>query len=436
MTTLTILFSIISNEPIPVSAWICLAGGILLLCCSALISSAETAFFALTPTDITKLRNSKYRQDKIVITLLEKPQILLATILITNNFINIALTLLLAVFTSALFNFGIAPAWVEFVIQTIVITFLLLLFGEITPKVFATQYSLRWARSVSSILLVLTKLLYPFAWLLTKSTVVIEKRMDKMPKGTLSMDELSQAVELTEIATEEEKDILEGITKFGSIEVSEIMRPRMDIVDIDIKSAFDEVVRLAAESGYSRIPVYEGTGDKIRGVLYAKDLISYLDENPDFRWQTLVRPAYFVPESKHLDDLLTEFQKQKVHLAIVVDEYGGTAGLVTMEDILEEIVGEIADEYDEEEKQYSKQEDGSYLFDGKILLNDFYKVLDIDEETFSPISDMVETLAGLLLEIKGDFPKKGEKIVFKNFTFEVVDMEKRRIKTIHMLRKG
>ncbi len=436
MTTLTILFSIINSEPISLTAWLCLAGGLLLLCCSALVSSAETAFFSLTPTEITKLRESRFRTDKMVLRLLEKPQILLATILITNNFVNISLTLLLAVFTSALFDFGATPAWVEFVIQTIVITFLLLLFGEITPKVFATQFALRWTRATSGILLVLTKLLYPFAWLLTKSTVVIEKRMDKMPKGSLSMDELSQAVELTDIATEEEKDILEGITKFGSIEVSEIMRPRMDIVDIDITSNFHQVLKIASESGYSRIPVYEGTGDKIRGVLYAKDLIPYLDEGSDFRWQTLMRPAYFVPESKHLDDLLTEFQKQKVHLAIVVDEYGGTAGLVTMEDILEEIVGEIADEYDEEEKQYSQQEDGSYLFDGKILLNDFYKVLDLDEDTFEPLSDMVETLAGLLLEIRGDFPKKGEKIVFKNFTFEVVDMEKRRIKTIHMVQSG
>ncbi len=409
-----------------------LLGGLLLLCISAFVSSSETAFFSLTPRHIEELKKGEHRSDKTVLELLERPNILLATILITNNFVNIALTLLLAVFTSALFDFGAASPWVEFAIQTVIITFLLLLFGEITPKVFATLNPLSLTRFASSGLLFLRKIFYPFAWTLSHSTHVIEKRLDKKHHGNLSMDELSQAVELTEIATEEEKDILEGITKFGSNQVSDIMRPRMDIVDLDIKSSFKDVLDLIISTGYSRIPVYAGTSDKIKGILYSKDLIPYLDKPANFKWQSLIRPAYFVPESKHLDDLLSEFQSHKVHLAIVVDEYGGTAGLVTLEDIIEEIVGDISDEYDEVEKQYLQLPDGSYLFEGKILLNDFYKVLDIDEDTFAPISDEVETLAGLLLEIKGDFPKRDEQITHGKYMFEVVSMEKRRIQNIKL----
>ncbi len=426
-----LLSSIISADPIPLSAYFSLLGGVLLLFMSAFMSSSETAFFSLTPSDIDTLKTSGKTQDKTILRLLERPQILLATILIANNFVNIALTLLFAIFTSALFDFG-TVAWAEFVINTVVITFLLLLFGEITPKVFATLNPLKLARFTSTGLHILTKVFYPFAWILSQSTSVIEKRMDKVSHANLSMDELSQAVELTEIATEEEKDILEGITKFGSIQASDIMRPRLDIVDIDIKASFYEMLEVVKRSGYSRIPVYAGTSDKIKGILYSKDLLPHLDKPQNFRWQTLIRPAYFVPESKHLDDLLNEFQAHKVHLAIVVDEYGGTAGLVTLEDILEEIVGDIDDEYDVAEDQYTREKDGSYLFDGKILLNDFYKVLDIEEETFSPMDDEVETLAGLLLEIKGDFPKHGEKITFAPYTFEVVALEKRRIKTIRL----
>ncbi len=432
IVNILLILSIINPNPIPLAAYISLGGGLLLLLCSAFVSSSETAFFSLTPTDVDTLRKEENRSDKTILALLEKPQMLLATILITNNFVNIALTLLLAVFTSALFDFGATPAWVEFVIQTIVITFLLLLFGEITPKVFATLHPLGIARFASPILYVLNKILYPFSWILSHSTTIIEKRMEGKHYTNLSMDELSQAVELTEIATEEEKDILEGITKFGSIQASDIMRPRMDIVDIDIKASFKDVMHTIVSAGYSRIPVYAGTSDKIKGILYAKDLIPHIDKPANFRWQTLIRPAYFVPESKHLDDLLAEFQAHKVHLAIVVDEYGGTAGLVTLEDIIEEIVGDISDEYDEEEKQYLILPDGSYLFEGKILLNDFYKVLDIDEDTFAPISDEVETLAGLLLEIKGDFPKRDEQIVHGKYIFEVVSIEKRRIQNIKL----
>lgn len=363
--------------------------------------------------------------------LLKEPQRLLATILITNNFVNIVITLLFAYFTTCLFDFGSSPV-LEFVVQTVIITFILLLFGEITPKVYATTHPLRIARMTCKGLSVLNVLLRPFSSLLIKSTSIVSTRMERHPHTNLSMDELSQAVELTEIGTETEKDILEGITKFGNIQVSDIMRPRLDIVDADIKSDYKQLLKIIIGSGYSRIPVYAGTSDRIKGIIYSKDLIPHLDKPRNFRWQTLIRPAYFVPESKKLDDLLSEFQEHKVHLAIVVDEYGGTAGLVTLEDILEEIVGDISDEYDEEEKQYTRLGDNVYLFEGKILLNDFYKIIDVEAEEFEKVSTEVETLAGLVLELKGDFPKRGEKIRYKQYDFEIVAMDKRRIKSIKL----
>ena len=431
---ITSVLTILVPSP-PITAYVALALGLLLLLFSAYVSGSETAFFSLSPTDKEQLKQSDDRRSKQVLQLLDKPQRLLATILIANNFVNIIITLLLAYFTSSVFNFG-AAQWLEFLIETVVITFLLLLIGEITPKVYATIQPLRMARFASSGLLILDKLLYPFSILLMKSTSIVENRIEHHGHGNLSMDELSQAVELTQIATEEEKDILEGITKFGNIQVSDIMHPRIDIVDVDIKSNYAELLKVITSSGYSRIPVYAGTNDNIKGIIYSKDLIPHLDKPQNFRWQTLIRPAYFVPESKKLDDLLSEFQENKVHLAIVVDEYGGTSGLLTLEDILEEIVGEISDEYDEEEKQFTKLSENVYLFEGKTLLNDFYKILDIDDETFSKIDSEVETLAGLVLEIKGDFPKRGEVVVYGDYEFEVVALEKRRIKTIKITIKN
>lgn len=416
-------------EHVPVSAYIALAGGMLLLCISAFVSSSETAFFSLSPAEKEELENSNQKRDLCIKSLLQQPQRLLATILITNNFVNIVITLLFAYVTSSFFNFG-GSALVEFLVETVIITFLLLLFGEITPKVYATTQPLSIARFACRGLQFLNKILYPFAMLLVKSTSIVEHRLDKHSHGNISMEELSQAVELTEVDTEAEKDILEGVTKFGTRQVSDIMRSRMDIVDVDIKADYKQLLSVIISSGYSRIPVYAGTNDKIRGVIYSKDMIPYLDKPRNFRWQTLIRPVYIVPMSKHLDDLLAEFQEHKVHLAIVVDEYGGTAGLVTLEDVLEEIVGEISDEYDEEEKQYTRLEKNVYLFEGKTLLNDFYKITNIDEEQFSRITEEVETLAGLLLEIRGDFPKRGEKITYDNYEFEVMAIDKRRIKTI------
>lgn len=431
MDSFCFILSILSATPVPVSAYVSLALGVLLLCVSAYVSSSETAFFSLSPDDMETLKASNGKRDALVLRLLENPQRLLATILITNNFVNIVITLLIAYFTASVFNFGNSPV-LEFVIQTVVITFLLLLFGEITPKVYATVQPLLIVRFTCGGLHILNTMLYPFATLLVKSTSIVENRMDHMQHSNISMDDLSQAVELTNLATEEEKDILEGITKFGNRQVSDVMRSRLDIVDVDIKAPYKELLQIIISSGYSRIPVYAGTNDKIKGIIYSKDLIPHLDKPANFRWQTLVRPAYFVPESKKLDDMLTEFQEHKVHLAIVVDEYGGTSGLVTMEDILEEIVGEISDEYDDDEKLYTQITENTYLFEGKILLNDFYKALDVDEEEFEQVDTEVETLAGLLLELKGDFPKRGEKIRYHQFEFEVVALDKRRIKTIKL----
>lgn len=399
------------------------------------MSMSETAFFSLTPTQIDELKKSDTKRDRMVLDLLKKPQRLLATILIGNNFVNIIITLLFAYATAAAIPDHIAPVWV-FLIETVLITFLLLLFGEITPKVYASVEPVKMAKLTAGGIRILSKVFAPLSFLLVKSTSIVERRMEKYSHSNLSMDELSQAVELTDIATEEEKGILEGITKFGNRCVSDVMHSRLDIVDVDIKANFKELLSVIISSGYSRIPVIAGTSDTIKGVVYSKDLLPHLDKPQNFRWQTLIRPAYFVPESKHLDDLLQEFQQNKIHLAIVVDEYGGTSGLITLEDILEEIVGEISDEYDDEEKQYTRLNENTYLFEGKILLNDFYKVLDIPETEFERVAGEAETLAGLVLELKGDFPKRGETVKYGKYEFEVVALDKRRIKTIKLIVKS
>ena len=418
-----------------IAAWIALAAGILLLFVSAYMSMSETAFFSLTPTQIDELQKSDTKRDRMVLDLLKKPQRLLATILIGNNFVNIIITLLFAYATAAAIPDHIAPVWV-FLIETVLITFLLLLFGEITPKVYASVEPVKMAKLTAGGIRILSKVFAPLSFLLVKSTSIVERRMEKYSHSNLSMDELSQAVELTDIATEEEKGILEGITKFGNRCVSDVMHSRLDIVDVDIKANFKQLLSVIISSGYSRIPVIAGTSDTIKGVVYSKDLLPHLDKPQNFRWQTLIRPAYFVPESKHLDDLLQEFQQNKIHLAIVVDEYGGTSGLITLEDILEEIVGEISDEYDDEEKQYTRLNENTYLFEGKILLNDFYKVLDIPETEFERVAGEAETLAGLVLELKGDFPKRGETVKYGKYEFEVVALDKRRIKTIKLIVKS
>jgi len=404
---------------------------VLLLVVSALISASEVAFFSLNPQTVKEIRESGNVKDKKIMRLLDYPQRLLATLLIGNNFVNVAIILLLTYFTNSVISFGNSII-VSFIFQTIIITFLLLLFGEITPKVYATQFSRKVANFTGPFILALEKLFSPIVSFLVNSTSAVNSRLAKHSHSNISMEELSQALELTTNNRDEDTDILEGIIKFGNIQVIDIMTSRVDMVDIDIKTTYKKLLELIIKSGYSRLPVYSGTRDNIKGVLYSKDLLSHLDKPDTFRWQSLVRQAYYVPETKKIDDLLIEFQKSKVHLAIVVDEYGGISGLVTLEDILEEIVGDISDEYDVEEQLFTKIDNHTFVFEAKIQLNDFFKIDEIREEDFVKIADEVETLAGLILELKGEMPVKGERVDHGRYVFEVMAVDSRRIKNVKL----
>ena len=427
------IFSGISFYAPGLSAIISLIISIFLLVCSALIGSAEVAFFSLTPADLNELEESDDKKDKKILTLLKHPQHLLATILIGNNFFNVAIILLLTNFTTTVLSFGQSPL-IEFIFNTVVITFLLLMLSEIMPKVYATQYARKTATTTVNFVIALRKIFAPFVKLLVNSTSIVNKRLEKNKhsRSNISIDELSQALELTSQKTDEDKEILEGIIKFGNIQASDIMTPRMDMVDVDVKLNFKNLLALIAESGYSRIPVYSGNRDNNRGILYSKDLLPHLDKPANFRWQSLIRQAYYIPETKKIDDLLNEFQENKVHVALVIDEYGGTSGLITLEDILEEIVGDISDEYDEEEKLYTKIDAQNYVFEAKISLNDFYKIDEINKDDFVKITDEVETLAGLVLELVGEIPPKGQKVNFEQYEFEVISVDDRRIKEVKL----
>ena len=398
-----------------------------LLGCSAFVSASEVAFFALSPTDIDNFRNNDSKSAKRVLKLIEQPEKLLATILIANNFVNITIIILLTYAVNSLFDLSVSPL-LAFLVESVIITFILLMFGEIMPKIYSNQNACRMSSRAAMPMTILMALFSPLSKLLVKSTSIVNSKGHN--HNDLSMEQLGEALSLTADTPEQDKDMLEGIIRFGNIAVEDIMCPRVDIQDIDIKSNYKEVLRTMVESGYSRVPVYSGTNDNIKGVLYSKDLLPHLDKGENFNWQRLIRPAYFVPTSKKIDDLMREFQENKVHLAIVVDEYGGTAGLVTMEDILEEIVGDISDEYDDEQPNYQKIDEHTYLFEGKTLLTDFFRWTDIDEDELENITEEVETLAGLVLELKGEIPKRGEKISYRHYTFEVVNADKRRIKQI------
>jgi putative hemolysin len=404
---------------------------IVLLFTSALISGSEVALFSLEPKEIEDLKKSKRHRSHLVLKLLSNPENLLAAVLVGNNFINIAIVLLTAHISNSLIDFTNAPT-IGFIFQTIVITSMILLFGEIIPKVYAAHYSKKFALKIATFINILVKITYPVNYLLIHSTSFVNKRLSRYKKD-LSIEEISKALKLTDKGEfAEDKEILEGIVKFGTKTVSEIMRPRLGVTSIDVKSNFGEVLLLIRESGYSRIPVYKETLDDVRGILYIKDLLAHLDKGQTFRWQPLMRQPFFVPETKKIDDLLEEFQKSKVHMAIVVDEYGGTSGLITLEDILEEIVGDIADEFDEENRFFTKISDNEYLFDGNTLLNDFYKVLCSDDNIFDDIKGEAETLAGMILEITKEMPRIHEKVQYKNFTFEVEAVDTRRINKIRV----
>lgn len=354
----------------------------------------------------------------------------LATILITNNFVNVTIIMLLNYVFAGIVEFGPKAYWLQFLIITVILTFLLLLFGEIMPKVYARQDPLKFCRRCVGGILFARKLFWPLETILLKSGILAEKIIQK-ENHVLSVDDLEQALELTDKNDiKDEQSMLKGIIRFGDETAKEVMTSRQNIVDLDIRSSYPEVLKCIEENNYSRIPVYQDNTDNIRGVLYIKDLLPHLTKSSNFRWQSLIRPPYFVPETKKIDDLLRDFQDNKVHIAIVVDEFGGTSGIVTLEDILEEIVGEINDEYDEEEKFYSKLNYNTFVFEGKTLLSDFCKILNVDDEEFEEVEGDADSLAGLLLEIKGDFPSMHEKIDYKNYTFEVMQIEERRISKI------
>lgn len=413
--------------PPTMGAMIALILAILLLYASGFVSASEIAFFSLSPSDLSRIEENEHPSDSRIKALLDDSERLLATILISNNFVNVTIIMLCNFFFASVIDFGDAKL-LEFLLITVVLTFLLLLFGEIMPKIYSAQNTLKFCRKAAPVISVLLSVFKPVSNLLVHSTFLINKLTRKRKVPNLSVDDLSQALELTDKnEISEESNMLKGIIRFGEETAEEVMTSRLDIVDLEINTPFPDVIKCIVENAYSRIPVYEESRDNIKGILYIKDLLPYLDKGADFKWQNLIRPAYFVPETKMIDDLLRDFQANKIHIAIVVDEFGGTSGIVTMEDIIEEIVGEINDEYDEEERTYVKISENVYIFEGKTLLSDFYKLAEIDPDDFESVAGDADTLAGLLLELKGEFPILHEVINFNRYRFEILEMDARRI---------
>ncbi|MBO7067371.1 MAG: gliding motility-associated protein GldE [Bacteroidaceae bacterium] len=425
-------FSSISYQAPTVGVIVAFCLSLFLLLCSGFVSASEIAFFSLSPSDINEVEEEKHKSDKSILALREDSERLLANILICNNLVNIAIITLLDFVFMKVLDFGGSEV-LQFLLMTVVLTFLLLLFGEVIPKIYSSQHTLSFCRFAAPKLCKISRVLTPLSNLLIRSKVVT-RRFVHTDIQSLTVDDLEKAMELTDqkdIA--QESSMLEGIIRFGGEMAREIMTSRMDIVALDINTPFPEVLKCIVENNYSRIPVYQGTQDNIKGVLYIKDLLPHLGKPSSFRWQSLIRPPYFVPETKMIDDLLRDFQSSKVHMAIVVDEFGGTSGLVTMEDIIEEIVGEINDEYDDEEKPYQRLNQNTYIFEAKILLADFMKMFDLDDDYFEEVEGEADTLAGLLLEIKGEFPQLHEKIIYKSFSFEIMEMDERRIVKVKVI---
>jgi len=422
------------NKTVPAGAFIALAGMLLLLCCSAFVSASEIAYFSLSPVHLSKIRLSKSRKNLLILHHLGQPKELLATILIANNFINLAIIVISAYVTSRLFDLTHFPI-LTFILQVVVVTALILLFGEVMPKIYSTQYPLRVAYVMAQPLRILTKLFYPLSIVLVRSTTVIDKRMSKTGHS-ITRGDLSEAINITtdETTPEEEKKILKSIVRFGDMEVSEIMKARIDITAVEATTKFTELLATIVSSGYSRIPVYSESLDNILGILYVKDLLPHLDNDDLFKWISLLRSAFFIPENKMISNLLKEFQEKKIHMAIVVDEYGGTSGLVTLEDVIEEIVGEITDEFDVEtgEVDYTRISDDQYIFEGKTSINDFCKILEIDDDIFDEVKGESDTLAGLILELEGKIPEKATSITFRNFIFKIESSDRRRIQKIRV----
>jgi len=403
---------------------------IILLIGSALVSASEVAYFSFRPEDLENFKTDKNKKSKTVLKLYSNPEKLLSTILVANNTINIAIVLLAAYLSSRIFDFSSEPV-LGFIINVVIITFLLLFFGEVMPKVYASRNKITIAQLMAYPLTLLEKIFQPVTYLLIFSSSFVKRRSGPR-RSNISMDDLSDALELTSDEFNEDEKILKGIVNFGNTNVSAIMCSRIDVTAIDIKSGFDKIVPVIISSGFSRIPVYSGSFDTVKGILYAKDVLPYTNNPCNFKWQALLRPPYFVPETKKINDLLKEFQTKKIHMAVVIDEYGGTSGIVTLEDILEEIVGEITDESDEDQSLYRKLDEKTYIFEAKILLNDFCKVLAIDEDPFEEVRGESETLAGLILELTGEIPQKDQIIKYRDFIFKIESADRRRIKEIRV----
>lgn len=402
---------------------------VLLLFCSAMISAAEVALFSLSQNDLTKLSQQNPNKSQLVSQLLQKPKKLLATLLLANNFVNIGIVIIFSFLSNSLFA-GIVSPVVKFVVEVVLVTFLILLFGEVLPKVYASRNNIKFAARIARPIWLLDQLLSPLSLPMRAVTVYLHKKLGRQ-KTNISVDQLSQALEMTssDDTTSEEQKILEGIVSFGNTDTKQVMSPRIDIFALEIEETFAEIYPKIVEKGYSRIPVFRENIDHIEGVLFVKDLIPHIHKK-EFNWNSLLREPFFVPENKKLDDLLKDFQSMKSHLAIVVDEYGGTSGLVSLEDVIEEIVGDISDEFDDENISYSQIDEKNFLFEGKMNLKDFYRIVNVDEEAFEDRKGEAETLAGFILELLGNFPKKGQKIHFSTVTFTVEVVDKKRVKQL------
>lgn len=423
--------SYITVNPISPSILISILLAFFLILLSGFASASEIAFFSLSPADLEAMDPDKSPLDMLVQKLRDDSERTLATILITNNLVNVTIIMLCNYILINLLTFS--AEWLQFLCVTILLTFLLLLFGEIIPKVYGNTNPLAFCRKAVKGVMFFRKVFWPIETILLKSCAFAEKVLQKENRQ-LSIDDLEQALELTDKSDiKDEQSMLQGIIRFGDETAKEVMTSRQDIIDLDIRCSYEDVLKCIVDNNYSRIPVYQDNKDNIRGVLYIKDLLPHLSKPANFRWQSLIRPPYFVPETKKIDDLLREFQENKVHIAIVVDEFGGTSGIVTLEDILEEIVGEINDEYDEEEHNYTKLDANSYIFEGKTLLNDFTKILNLPDDEFDDVEGDADSLAGLLLEIKGDFPAVHEILKYKRYTFEVLEIDERRISKVKVI---
>lgn len=409
---------------------IAIVTALLLLFLSGFVSASETSFFSLSPEELKRISQDESFRGRKADSLLSDSERLLATILTANNLVNVAIILLLDLAFSQMMSFG--AEWVEFLVLTVILTFVLLLFGEIIPKLYSAHNSLSFSLRAAPLLAVLTVLLRPVSSMLMRSKVLSDHVQSKK-NFNISVDQLEHALELTDSDDiQDEHQLLEGVIRFGDETVVDIMTSRIDMIMLDIRAGYGEVMKCIKENFYSRVPVYSGTSDNIKGILYIKDLLPYLEKGDGFRWQSLIRPAFFVPETRKIDDLLHDFQTGRVHMAIVVDEFGGTSGLVTLEDVIEEILGEINDEFDDDSVSYRKTGPDTYVFEGKTLLSDFFRIVDLDEDDYAQVVGEADTLAGFLLELKGDFPKKDEELVCKDLILKVMEKKERRLSGIRV----